>query len=253
MINKSMEKAFVINTSDNAEIHGFLHSSSNQSRPMVVLVHGLTGHMDEYIHVRLARLLCKEGFSVIRFNQYGDEPRARRFHDSTIRKHVSDTKDVLAYAIAEGYSSIVLAGHSLGSPVAIAAVGDSVSGLILIDPTGRPMDRIKEWQTYDAEHKISYLDWSRRTILGERWIEDAKSFPDSYLQFASVVCPVQIIAAERADQMKYCERYREVHPDHPVIQVVPNATHCFPEEGAAEVLGSVISKWITSNINGSRS
>jgi pimeloyl-ACP methyl ester carboxylesterase len=248
-----MEQAFVINASDNAEIHGFIHPSSNKSRPIVVLVHGLTGHMDEYIHLRLARLLSKEGFSVIRFNQYGDEPRARRFHDSTIRKHVSDTKDVLTYAIKEGYSTIVLAGHSLGSPVAIAATGDLVSGLILIDPTGRPMDRIRDWQTYDAEHGISYLDWSRRIILGERWIEGAISFPDSYLQFANVTCPVQIIAAERADQMKYCECYRQAHPEHPVIQVVPNATHCFPEEGATEALGSMISKWIASNINGDRS
>lgn len=245
-----MEEAFVINTSDNAEIHGFLHPSSDQSRPMVVLVHGLTGHMDEYIHVRLARLLSKEGFSVIRFNQYGDEPRARRFYNSTIRKHVSDTKDVVAYAIKEGYSTIVLAGHSLGSPVAIAAAGDSVSGLVLIDPTGPPKERIRDWQTYDAEHRISYLDWSRRIILGESWIQDALSFPDSYLQFASVTCPVQIIAAERADQMKYCEGYREAHPKHPVIQVVPNATHCFPEDGATEMLGSMISKWIASSTNG---
>ena len=245
-----MEQAFVINTSDDAEIHGYLHRASDQSRPIVVLVHGLTGHMDEYIHVRLGRLLSKEGFSVIRFNQYGDEPRARKFHDSTISKHVSDTKDVIAYAIKEGYSTIVLAGHSLGSPVAIAATGESVSGLILIDPTGRPADRIKDWQTYDAEYNVSYLDWSRRIILGERWIEDAISFPDSYLQFASITCPVQIIAAERADQMKYCERYREVHPVHPVIEVVPNATHCFPEEGATEGLGSMISKWITSSLNG---
>jgi pimeloyl-ACP methyl ester carboxylesterase len=245
-----MERAFIINTSDSAEIHGFLHPASSKARPMVVLVHGLTGHMEEYIHVRLSRLLNEQGFSVIRFNQYGDEPRARKFHNSTIRQHVSDTRDVLAYAIKEGYSTIVLAGHSLGSPVAIAAADASVKGLILIDPTGRLTDRIKDWQTYDPEHKISDLNWSRRIILGERWIEDAKSFSDSYLQFAKVACPVQIIAAERAEQMQYCERYREAHPEHPVIQVVPNATHCFPEEGATEELCSTISRWIGSNVEG---
>jgi hypothetical protein len=37
--------------------------------------------------------------------------------------------------------------------VAIAATGESVLALILIDPTGRPIDRIKDWQTYDPEHK----------------------------------------------------------------------------------------------------
>jgi pimeloyl-ACP methyl ester carboxylesterase len=204
--------------------------------------------MDEYIHLRLARLLNEQGYSVIRFNQYGDEECARKFHTSTIREHVLDTQAVITYARQEGFSKVVLAGHSLGSPVAIAATGDSVCGLILIDPTGRPMDRIKDWETYDPEHKISFLDWSRRVILGTRWIEDAKSFPDSYEQFASVTCPVQIIAAQRADQMKFCERYREAHPSHPEIQIIQNATHCFTEDGAVEALASMMLAWMAQNL-----
>lgn len=241
-----MEQPFVISTFDNTEIHGCLHPVANTNRPIVVLVHGLTGSMEEYIHLRLARLLNERGYASIRFNQYGDEERARKFQRSTIREHVSDTKVVIEYARNQGYSKVVLAGHSLGSPISIAAAADdeSLSGLILIDPTGRPVDRIKDWETYDPEHRISYLNWSRQIILGKRWIEDAKSFPDSYEQCARVACPVQIIAAERADQMKFCERYHEVHPAHPVIQIVPHATHCFSEEGAVELLASMMSEWL---------
>ena len=242
-----MEHTFAITAADSAEIHGVLHRSSRSDLPLIVLVHGLTGHMDEYIHLRLARLLSENGFPVIRFNQYGDEERARKFHDSTIREHVSDTQAVIAYAAKQGFSRGVLAGHSLGSPVAIGATGPSVCGLILIDPTGRPSDRIKEWETYDSELKISYLNWSRRILLGARWIEDAKSFPDPYEQFAKIKCPVQIIAAQNADQMRFCEGYRDAHPAHPDIQVIPNATHCFPEEGAVEALAALISEWITSS------
>jgi len=243
-----MEQPFVVTASDRAEIYGVLHPSSDENRPLVILVHGLTGHMGEYIHLRLARLLNSRGYPVIRFNQYGDEERARKFHTSTIREHVSDTQSVIAYALKRGFTKVVLAGHSLGSPVAIAATDGSVHGLILIDPTGRPTDRIEDWQTYDPQLKVSYLDWSRRTLLGERWIEDAKSFYDSYQQFAGVSCPVQIIAAERADQMKYCERYREVHPQHPEIQVIPDATHCFPEEGTVEALALLMEQWMVDRV-----
>lgn len=239
-----MEQPFVISTSDNAEIHGYLHPVADKHSPIVVLVHGLTGSMEEYIHLRLARLLNERGYPAIRFNQYGDQEHARKFQESTIREHVSDTKVVIEYARNQGCSKVVLAGHSLGSPIAIAATDDSINGLILIDPTGRPVDRIKDWETYDAEHRISYLNWSRQIILGKRWIEDARSFPDSYEQFSHIKCPVQIIAAERADQMKFCERYHEVHPAHPVIQIVPHATHCFPEEGAVELLASMMLQWI---------
>jgi pimeloyl-ACP methyl ester carboxylesterase len=239
-----LEKSIVIATSDNAEIHGVLHQPQNQGHPIIVLVHGLTGHMEEYIHLRLARLLSRHGYPVIRFNQYGDQERARKFYTSTITQHVSDTRDVVNYARQEGFEKIILAGHSLGSPVAIAAAGSSIEALILIDPTGWPKDRIRVWKTQDPLLNISYLDWSKRILLGERWIEDAKTSPDPYLQFARLQCPVQIIAAANADQLAFCTRYSDAHPQHPEIQIVPNATHCFTEDGAVETLAGLMIEWI---------
>lgn len=242
------ESPFTITVSDNAEVYGVLHPCPQPALPLVVLVHGLTGHMDEYIHLCLARRLHAAGYPVIRFNQYGDEERARRFHTTTIREHVADTEAVVRYAHRQGFSRVVLAGHSLGAPVAIAAAGASIQGVILIDPTGRPTDRIKEWEARDSECGVAFLDWSRRIILGERWIADAKSFPDSYKQFAHLACPVQIIAAEKGQKISFCVRYHEAHPEHPEIQVVPNATHCFPELGSVEALAVLISDWLARNV-----
>lgn len=243
-----MEQPFVLETPDDKRIYGLLHPAQkgNTNAPVVVIVHGLTGHMNEYMHIRLAQLLSRNGYPAIRFSHYEDEPGARTFHDSTIREHVADTTTVLEYARSKGYSRVILAGHSLGSPVAIAATTDQVDGLILVDPTGWPADRIKDWQTYDPEHRVSYLNWARRIILGERWIKDAQTFPNSYDQFSKVACPIHIIAAERGDQMAYCQRYHEIHPAHPPIKIISAATHCFTEEGATESLATEISVWLSS-------
>jgi hypothetical protein len=119
---------------------------------------------------------------------------------------------------------------------------------MLLDPTGDPKDRIKEWEVRDPERGVSFLDWRVRIMLGEAWIEDAKTFPDPYTLFSEVTCPSLIIAAECADQMKYCVRYRDVRPTLPEILVIPRATHCFTEEGTVEALGSAMGRWIVGNV-----
>ena len=238
------ETSFAIPVADGKLIYGISHNPTQKTSSAVVLVHGLTGHMNEYLHLMMAKDLTCRGHAVFRFNQYGDEKDARRFHETTISLHVSDTVSVVDYVERQGYSNITLIGHSLGSPVAIAATDARVGALILLDPTGPPKIRIKSWQVYDEQHAISYLDWTLRIILGEGWVEDAKNFPDSYDQFSKVSCKVKIIAAERAEQMVYCERYNQVHPSRPEILIIPGASHCFTEEGTIENVCAAIGEWL---------
>jgi pimeloyl-ACP methyl ester carboxylesterase len=243
-----IEKTFVISTSDRKEICGFVHTPIRPTKTAVVLVHGLTGSMSEYIHCMLAKQLCSAGFAVVRFDQYGDGENQRRFHTSTISVHASDTRSVIEYARSLGFERIILAGHSLGSPVAIMAMDSGVVGLILIDPTGDPKQRIKEWEVRDPDLGFSFLDWRVRIVLGAEWIEDAKRAPDPYELYAKVECPTLVIAAECADQMQYCVRYREARPTTPEIVIIPGASHCFTEQGTVETLGDVMIQWSCSNL-----
>jgi pimeloyl-ACP methyl ester carboxylesterase len=242
------ETTFSLLAGDGKEIHGVMHSPSQVPTVAVILVHGLTGQMTQYLHIMLGKLLSRAGFAVFRFDQYGDEESQRRFHTSTIRLHVSDTKTAIEHVRSLGFKKIVLAGHSLGSPIAIEATDPGIAGLMLLDPTGDPKDRIKDWEVRDSQRELSFLDWRVRIMLGEEWIEDAKTFPDPYKRFSQVTCPSYIIAAECAEQMKYCVRYREARPTLPEILVVPGATHCFTEEGAVEALGRAMEQWIVGSV-----
>ena len=248
-IVSSAETEFSLLAADGKEIWGVKHSPPQAPSVAIVLVHGLTGRMTEYIHIMLGKILSQAGFAVFRFDQYGDEESQRRFHSSTIRLHVSDTKTVIEHVRSLGFKKIVLAGHSLGSPVAIEATDPGIAGLMLLDPTGDPKDRIKEWEVRDHQRGVSFLDWRMRIMLGEEWIEDAKTFPDPYERFAQVTCPSLIIAAEGAKQMGYCIRYREARPTVPEILIIPGATHCFIEAGAVEALGSAMERWIVANVS----
>jgi pimeloyl-ACP methyl ester carboxylesterase len=246
-----IEKLFSIKASDGKDICGFVHTPTRPTKTVVVLVHGLTGRMSEYIHILLAQQLCCADFAVVRFDQYGDGENQRRFHTSTISVHASDTRSVIEYARSLGFERIILAGHSLGSPVALIAADSkmlhaNIAGVVLIDPSGDPKQRIKEWETHDPDLGLSYLDWRVRVVLGKEWIADAKTAPDPYELFAKLECPTLIIAAECAEQMQYCVRYREARPEASEIVIIPGASHCFIEQGSVEALGDVMVRWIGS-------
>ena len=239
-----METSFTIPTPDGQKIYGVLHSPKLPTTAAVILVHGLTGQMHEFLHLTFARYLVNSGIAVLRFNQYGDLEGARRFHETTIGLHVADTQTVLRYARTLGFSKLALIGHSLGAPVAIAAVDSQVQALVLWDPTASPAERIKEWCTFDQKHQLSYLDWEMRIILGEDWIQDAKTFPDSFQQLSQLRLPVKIIAAELGGKLHHCERYRTALARKHDFAIVPKAGHTFVEEGAIEGLSKETAEWL---------
>jgi pimeloyl-ACP methyl ester carboxylesterase len=248
MTPQGIEEPFSITSPDGKQICGFLHTPNRSTKIALILVHGLTGHMSEYIHIMLAKQLCSEGFAAIRFDQYGDGDNQRRFHTATISLHVSDTKSVIEYARSLGFEKIILAGHSLGSPISVMAIDSRISGLVLIDPSGDPKQRIRDWETAVPEIGLSFLDWRIRIILGEEWIKDAKTAPDPYDLFSKVTCPVLVIAAERADQMQYCLRYHAARPATPETVIIAGASHCFTEQGTVEALGDTLACWLGSNV-----
>jgi pimeloyl-ACP methyl ester carboxylesterase len=243
-----METPFSIPTVDGKRIYGAMHVPALKTSSIAILVHGLTGHMDEYLHLTFARSSATRPFAVARFNQYDDRDGARRFYDSTISLHVADTKAVMKYLQSLGYEKLALIGHSLGAPVAIAAVDTDTRALVLWDPTSSPAERVRDWETRDPKHHIAYLDWQMRVILGEKWLEDAKTFPDSYAQLSQLKLPVKIIAAEVGGKLAYGQRYRAALGRDHAFAVVPNAGHTFVEEGAIEGLIAETSGWLNQHL-----
>jgi hypothetical protein len=243
-----MEKSFSIPAIDGKQIYGVLHVPSQPTTAAVIIVHGLTGNMNEYLHLTFARSCVRQGIAVIRFNQYDDRPGARRLHDSTISLHVADTKSIISYAKSGGLSNLALIGHSLGGPVSIAACTSDIKALLLWDPTASPRERILDWETFDREHNLAYLDWQMRIILGKEWIEDARTFPDSFNQIAKLNIPIKIVRAELGGKLDYCKRYSAaINREHDFV-LIPNADHVFAQEGAIDRLLIESTQWLSAKL-----
>lgn len=150
----------------------------------------------------------------------------------------------MQYARALGFKKLVLVGHSLGAPVAIFAADSETNGLVLWDPSDAPTEKIQQWNTFDEMLQISYLDWDKRILLGEDWINDAKSFTDPFEQLRTLTLPVKVIAAEHGGLIPTCERYCRVLAGQHEVSVIPRAGHNFVEEGSIELLTTETETWL---------
>jgi pimeloyl-ACP methyl ester carboxylesterase len=245
-----METSFTITTPDSKEIYGYHHTSTIPSDTVLILVHGLTGSMNQYLHLIVSRLVERAGINVIRFNQYHDVGQARRFHQTTISMHVADTRLVIEHARLLGYRKIFLAGHSLGGPVAITATRDDLHGLILWDPTFSPSVRLQKWESREEGIGPAFLELNFRVILGSEWIADAKSFPSSYEQLSRAKVPVCIVAAELGGLLEASQLYREALHFKCEFHTIKGASHSFPEATASEEVAARTISFIQSQNDG---
>lgn len=247
-----METPFRISTADGKEIFGYHHTASDSIGAVLILVHGLTGSMNQYLHITAARWLEKFGVNVIRFSQYHDDGAARRFHQTTISMHVADTRVVIKHAQSLGYKKIFLAGHSLGGPVAIAAAchmpHNTIAGLLLWDPTFTPSTRIEKWENRDAGGGPAFLELSFRVILGDEWIVDAKHFPNSYEQLESLNIPLCVVAAENGGLIEASELYRKAARGICEFYTIRGSTHSFPEVNASEMVAEITRAFIRTHL-----
>jgi len=146
------ETRWTITARDGATIHGRRNATREKTDSCVVMVHGLTGNMQEYQHKAGAVFFAVQGFDVFRFDLYGEEDGARRLRDCTLPTHAADLQDVLA-AKAAGYKKIFLIGHSYGGPTIMLAQPQQATAISLWDPS---FDLPRLWSMMPAFQENGY-------------------------------------------------------------------------------------------------
>ncbi len=116
---------------DGEKLDFVFHQSASDSRTVIVLGHGVTGHKDRPFLVQIAEGLAAKGLNVLRFSWSGNGESEGEFSASNITKEVRDLDAIIGILISAGYR-IAYAGHSMGGAVGVrrAAEDDRIEWLI---------------------------------------------------------------------------------------------------------------------------
>jgi len=109
----------------NQLIFGVLHRPKNKNPPLLLMVHGFTGDRLGNPHglfVKTAKIFCKKGYAVLRFDFRGSGDSADWFEHQNIDTELEDLKRVLNYIEklnGINKNKIGLIGHSRGGFVSV--------------------------------------------------------------------------------------------------------------------------------------
>jgi hypothetical protein len=117
-------KEFYIND-DGIRLHAKLDfPERKKTAPLLILLHGLTGHMEENHLVRIQQAVTKAGIAVLRVDLYGHGKSDGSFKDHTILKWITNLMTITDYAKAmPEVTELYLSGHSQGGLLAMIAAG----------------------------------------------------------------------------------------------------------------------------------
>ena len=203
--------------------------------PLLIVIHGFTGHMEED-HIRaVARTANEAGFISLRAEMYGHGQSGGAFRDHTLMKWISNAVAVIDYARGLEYASdLYLCGHSQG-------------GLLTMLVGAMERDRLKAILPLSPAWMIPRM-CCRGEILGIRFhpyhipeeIETDKGMPlgSNYIRTAQLIDvipairrfkkPVLLVhgSADLSVPVLYSEAAAKIYKDARLV-IIPDDTHCY--------------------------
>lgn len=236
-----MEKAIKIPLKNSKNIHGTLRGSLEN--PLVIFVHGFTGHKNEHQFFNGARFFEKNEFATFRFDLYSWKDDARKLEECTLSLHGHDLDIVVDYFRNKGVKKIFIVGHSFGGLTVLLSKKKDFNAAVLWDPSDNPATvtaskYIKELDRYYVTYDTSY-----GFTIGKQMYEENKKLKPFEL-ISKLNIPVKIILAGSGILVKGGQKYLQAANEPKALAIIPNATHCFDEDGTEENLFQETLSWI---------
>ena len=106
--------------------------------PLVIIIHGFTGHMEERHILAVSNTLNEIGCATLRVDMYGHGHSEGTFRNHTLFKWMTNAMTVIDYARGLDFvSDIYLCGHSQGGLTVMLAAAlkhDVIKGIIPLSP-----------------------------------------------------------------------------------------------------------------------
>lgn len=237
----NMEKEIKIPLGNKKYIYGTLRGSLEN--PLVIFVHGLTGHKNEHQFFNGARFFEKKGFSSFRFDLYSWKEDARKLEDCTLSMHGEDLDVVIEHFRNKRVRQIFVIGHSFGGVTVLLSKKKNFDAAVLWDPSPNPSTvtsskYLKEIDRYYKTYDTAY----GHTIGRQMYEENTKLKPFELI--ADLGIPVKIIVAGSGVLVEGGNKYFKAAKEPKAFTIIQSATHCFDEDGTEEKLFDETLDWL---------
>ena len=203
--------------------------------PLVIVIHGFTGHMEERHIVAVSEMFNELGCATLRVDMYGHGGSGGEFRNHTLFKWMTNAMAVIDYARALDFvTDLYLCGHSQGGLTVMLAAAlkhDCIKGIIPMSPATCIPDDARRGCTlgvdYDPEHVPEEIRFPDGPVLGGNYIRAAQTihveeaidrYPGPVLIVhggADETIPLRCAAEAAA-------RYRNAK-----LAIIPKDTHCY--------------------------
>ena len=159
----------------NAKLDMPVDYREGQRCPLVVVIHGFTGHIEETHIVAVSKGINAAGFATLRVDMYGHGQSDGAFRNHTLFKWMTNALTVIDYARGLDFvTDIYLCGHSQGGLLVMLAAAmkhDVIKGLIPLSPACMIPEIARSGEllglSFDPNHIPEVLNsWDGRELDG---------------------------------------------------------------------------------------
>lgn len=225
---------------DGIKLHVELEKPENtpEKMPLVIVVHGFTGHMDEAHLVAAAKAFRELGYATLRVELYGHGKSDGDFKDHTLFKWMTNSMTVIDYARSLDFvTDLYLCGHSQGGLTVMLAAGlkhEFIKGVIALAPAAMIPDLARRGELlgyhFDPVNLPDTLKVWNDLILGSNYIRAAQMvyLEDAIDRYDGPVLVVQG-TADGPELIQSAKDAADRYKDSKYVEI-PNAPHCFDNQ-----------------------
>ena len=237
---------------DGVRLNAYLDMPAGEPQkcPLVIVIHGFTGHSEERHITAVSRTFNELGCATLRVDMYGHGKSDGRFHDHTLFKWMTNALTVIDYARALPFvTDLYLCGHSQGGLTVMLAAAlkhDCVRAILPLSPAIMIPELARSGEllglSFDPDHTPESLQaWDGRT-LGGNYARVAQTIhvEEAVARYQG---PVLLVHGDADAAVPIRYSVEAAHAYHNAeLAVIPGDTHCYDHH--LELVLDAIRTWM---------
>ena len=209
--------------------------SHNGKCPLVIVIHGFTGHMEERHITATAETFNDLGYATLRVDMYGHGRSGGQFRNHTLFKWMTNAMTVIDYARTLDFvTDLYLCGHSQGGLTVMLAAAlkqDVIRGIIPMSPAVTIPEDARRGNVlgleFDPDHIPEEVSFPNGFVLSGNHIRVSQMIrvEDAIDRYTG---PVLLIHGEMDETIPVqasvdaAKRYQNAQ-----LVIIPGETHCY--------------------------